>query len=368
MSPYSANHTIELGYFREQIEQDISFGIEILEADIVIIAYLVRLDKPVQWVVCAVAWLLLLIGTYFRYILYSFLFDSYKAKENKPIDKLILVITLVQHINILSFLIRLTLMFSNDGIVGAKWYCAISSLFFQFDLYYSYIGSLGISVFRILYIKYNGWLKYNFGENKLLYIILFGGLSLAAIFLAMLNVHDFTQIQFEYCLQASQLLVVEKWIDEYEQSRGNVTTLQITTTLTRIVLFSLVVMALAEITLYCVYFHHIYRHDNNERLKRLLEPAAIRKRNRQNAVTFFGQFCSFVLDFGLSIITILAAANFDVGRPFWVLFYISKIANFTAICIVEVLTSRSLRTRINFPFRRSIYKIYIKIKATKRNN
>ena len=50
------------------------------------------------------------------------------------------------------------------------------------------------------------------------------------------------------------------------------------------VLFSLAVMTIAEITLYCVYFHHIYRHDNNERIKRLLEPAVIRKRNRQNAM------------------------------------------------------------------------------------
>ena len=86
----------------------------------------------------------------------------------------------------------------------------------------------------------------------------------------------------------------------------------------------------------------MYKHDNNERLARLLKPAAIKKRNRQNAMTFFGQFCAFVFEFIGGILIFMAVyGGYGYGAV-----HILKDASFTAISVVEVLTSSTLRPRI----------------------
>jgi len=109
-------------------------------------------------------------------------------------------------------------------------------------------------------------------------------------------------------------------------------------------------MTLAEITTYCVYFHHIYLHDNSERIRRFLEPAVIRNRNKRNAITFFGQFCSFVFDIGINICLVIATAAFGNQNGLWTVFFIMKTACFTAMSMVEVLTSNNLRSRMRIPF------------------
>ena len=160
---------VKIGYYGEQTNNYLNFAIQFLEAESIITPKVLNLDKHIQWTVCGICWVLLFVGTYFRYLLYSFLFDSYKSKESKPIDTLILVISVVQHINIVLFVTRLTLILLNDtnlDQIGAQAFCIASGLIYQFDVCYSCIGSLGISLFRILYIKHDVWLKYGFGEKK----------------------------------------------------------------------------------------------------------------------------------------------------------------------------------------------------------
>ena len=84
------------------------------------------------------------------------------------------------------------------------------------------------------------------------------------------------------------------------------------------------------------------KHDNNERLRRLLEINVIKRRNRRNAITFFGQFCSFAFEFSFGI-AILCAVK---GHAPWIAVFILKALSFTSMSIVEVLTSSSLRPRI----------------------
>jgi len=359
--------TLELGYYRKGTANDLYFVIEILDAHSINRTPLLSLDKNIQWTIVGFCWLFLLIGTYFRYLLYSFLYGSYKAKDNKPIDKLILVLTLIQHISIVLVVIRITLLFSYEAklheTVG-EWYCTMNDVIYTFDLYYSYIGSLGLSLFRILYIKCNVWIKYRFGEKRFLYIILFGGLSLAAIFVTNYSIHDYSKIQGANCMAADRMLILGHFLEEYAQSQGNVTHFSDWLTRARIIVLILMAMTLVEITLYFVYFHHIYRNDNKETLKLALGPTVIRRRNRKNAITFFGQFCSFVFEFSITVFLIIAfafmgldssdSAQVTVSSPIVfirALFFSLRAASFTAISIVEVLTSSNLRSRIKIPFR-----------------
>ena len=50
----------------------------------------------------------------------------------------------------------------------------------------------------------------------------------------------------------------------------------------------ILLVTIIEICLYISFFQHMYKHDNCTRLARIIEPAIIHKRNKQNAISFFG--------------------------------------------------------------------------------
>ena len=351
---------ISIGYYGEETTNYLDFAIQIIDADNISTPKVLKVDKHIQWIACGICWAFLFVGTYFRYFLYSFLFGSYKSKEFKPIDTLILIISLVQHINIVLFVTKLTLLFSYDvnlDQISAQPFCTTVEIVFEFDLVYSCIGSLGISIFRILYIKHDEWLKYDFGENKYMYITLFVGLILATILVTSFHINPYSQMQRENCMTPPQMRRVIGWLEEYKESQGQDSTAPLWNFMATVVFLILIVMTLAEITTYCVYFHYIYRHDNSERLKRLLEPAVIRNRNKRNAITFFGQFCSFVFDITINICIVIMTVAFGDNymlEYYWRLFaviFVMKPASFTAMSMVEVLTSTNLRSRMKLPFK-----------------
>ena len=60
--------------------------------------------------------------------------------------------------------------------------------------------------------------------------------------------------------------------------------------------FSMLVMVVTEITIYIIFFHHMYKHDNGNILRRVyLNPASQDVEIKQTCDQFFGQFCSFIL-------------------------------------------------------------------------
>ena len=108
MTHDGVDENIAVGYYDEQSNTYLDFTIHILEADSATTPRIFQLDKHIQWIICGICWAFVIIGTYFRYLLYSFLFDSYKSKESKPIDTLIYIISLIKKINILILVTSLT--------------------------------------------------------------------------------------------------------------------------------------------------------------------------------------------------------------------------------------------------------------------
>ena len=114
----------------------------------------------------------------------------------------------------------------------------------------------------------------------------------------------------------------------------------------------LLILTSAEITIYIAFFHHIYKHDNNERLRLLLGPNTIKHRNRKNALTFFSQFCSFVLEVSFvtaCILTLWIGSSKNLG--YFLCTQLSKIT-LTGTAIIEVLASSNLRRKVFLPFGR----------------
>ena len=86
----------------------------------------------------------------------------------------------------------------------------------------------------------------------------------------------------------------------------------------------------------------MYQHDNDVRLQALLGSKVIRRRNQRNAITFFGQFCSFAFEIGLNMVMISAVE----GNASWDVVILFKMVAFTSMAIIEDLTNPSLRRRV----------------------
>ena len=109
----------------------------------------------------------------------------------------------------------------------------------------------------------------------------------------------------------------------------------------------MLLVTISELSIYIILFRFMYLHDNSERLRRLLEPTVIRQRNKTNAITFFGQFCSFLLEVSIWMVFIFAML---IGGKYSVSLLaavsILRTISFTCMTIIEVITSSSLRSRM----------------------
>ena len=136
-----------------------------------------------SWIMCGIAWLFILIASYFRYFLYSHLYCKYKNKQLTSIDILILISSIVQHLANVGRIAFFTVLLS-EGFSSEYWdwkletrglvFCGTFRIIMAFEYYYSGIGSLGIAIFRVMYVKFDTMVKVVIGETKLLKIILCG--------------------------------------------------------------------------------------------------------------------------------------------------------------------------------------------------
>ena len=305
-----------------------------------------------SWIICGVAWLFILIASLFRYILYSYLWRKYREKQLTSIDVLILVQSIIQHLANISRILFFTLLLSEDASTEywdwkmdgtGKLFCILFKIILAFEHYYSCIGSLGIAIFRIMYIQFDTLIKDLIGTTNLLKITLYGGLSLTGLFVSALFVSDYEHVLMEHCHMPANLYLL-RMLDEYEQVKGGSSIYEYfiypRIAIGGIMLF----MTMSEIVIYIIFFRFIYLHDNNEKLRALLEPQVIRNRNKTNAITFFGQFCSFLFEVSIWILFTLAMMVGKGSVLLLAVFAILRTISFTCMTIIEIVTSSSLRS------------------------
>ena len=315
---------------------------------------------PMMFSSVAVVWICWSIVFYFRYILYDYLLECYKLRELKPIDTLTFLAAFIEQLSTTMLIIYGTIMFitgtSLRYVFGGRWICSIFIYIIKFGRGYSFIGGLMISIYRILLITDCFGFKHVLGTKKLFKIILFIGFSVAISSLFLESYNDYQQLMRDTCqlIYRRPLMIL---LDEYEQSLGNPSIFAFWTSTVLAMSYSRVFMVELEIIIYAIFFYHMYKHDNSEMLRRLLDPNVTRNRNRTNAVTFFGQFCSFAIELSwtiLYIITIPLNNNLSNNpyKKIIVIRFILRLVSFTCIPIIEVLTSKTLRARI---YRFSLY-------------
>jgi hypothetical protein len=148
-------------------------------------------------------------------------------------------------------------------------------------------------------------------------------------------------------------------LDEYEQSRGNPSILSYWATTRMTIDVILMFMVVAEIIIYIIFFHHMYKNDNSQGLRKLLDPGMIHSRNKRNAITFFGQFCSFIFNFSLTLVFLLTAVIGIRSKGLVFARFFIKMVSFPAISILDVLTSTTLRSKV---FKFNLYDIIFCLK------
>ena len=139
-------------------------------------------------------------------------------------------------------------------------------------------------------------IKYFLGEKLLLCIILFGGLVVTALMVTVqFNFEDRLRIVTNLCRAPSAIEL--RTLTEYQISRG----IEFATTSPfKFAIITMVLsMTIAQILCYVAIASYIYNHDNSATTRRILSAGVIRERNRTNAITLFGQLCTFLLQMAM---------------------------------------------------------------------
>ena len=84
------------------------------------------------------------------------MFERYKNKETSVINSLLLVITIIQHLNVICIGIAVLMAATESPIEEQKqpYYFFVRQMV-MFENFYSPIGRFGLSIARTLYIRYD---------------------------------------------------------------------------------------------------------------------------------------------------------------------------------------------------------------------
>ena len=344
----------QIGIFNRQSYCDSDEAILILEGENLLRTPLLSLSITGKTLLAAITCSFVVIGSCFKAIVYKFIFKQYKSKSFKPINVMILVAAIIQHTQIILLVGEICIVYLTDSMTRQKFgefsfMCGAIRFLFQIGNCYSFPGGFGLSLFRILYIKRSNWVKYKVGENNLMKFILFGGLlvSTLPILLPLILGAGYSKLAFDQCLAAPGLQRIIGAIDDYSYSIGVQSMLENMGIVYQVTGSAMLVMSILEISIYITFFRIMYKQNNNEKLLILLGSDAIKKRNKQNATTFFGQFCTFLTEVAMSTLILFLSSELHLtrhdGTGVWELAIPLVCATFALTSMVEVMTSRSLR-------------------------
>ena len=365
MAAFVGNVTVALAEETGVILDDAAEQLLVLEAKNHMQPIAFNFRNPIVFSLFCITWTCVAIVFYFRYILYDYLLERFKLKELTPIDALIFLVAFIDHLSTTLIILYGTIMLitgkSLQLVFGGQWACSALIYIIKFGQSYAFVGGLMISIYRILLITDWRWPSHRFGKKTLFRIILLVGLAVALFSVLLESYNDYEHLIRDNCqlIPRKSIMII---LDEYEQSLGKPSIYSYWTSMKLAISYSKVCMVVLEIIIYAMFFIHMYKHDNNELLRRLLTPNVTRNRNRTNAITFFGQFCSFVIEFSwiiLYVITIPLDNKVGSLKEFIVIRFIVRLISFTCIPIIEVLTSKPLRNRL---YKFSLYDFIFGIK------
>ena len=204
------------------------------------------------------------------------------------------------------------------------------------------MGGLGISIYRILLIKENRLVKNKIGLKRLMCIILCCEFLVLGFLIGFTRLGPYWEPLRPDCMIVPYQRITDI-LDVHGQSHGAPSLLIFHQAMLSFTALLMLAMTITEIMIYVVFFHHMYKHDNNQRLRSLLGSDAIKQRNTQNALSFFSQFCSFVVESLLTMTLLAAIWLVEKEKLLFLIFFQFRKFTLTAMAVVDVITSRNLK-------------------------
>ena len=116
------NQNFPLEFSGYQNESGIGWLMYIQEAEEAVIPNVLRRSKTMQWTIVGMAWLFVIIGTYFRSVFYGYVIERYKSKEFTPINSLTLIVNINHHLGIIIVTSTTTIIvFNEDSLTSYAW-------------------------------------------------------------------------------------------------------------------------------------------------------------------------------------------------------------------------------------------------------
>ena len=215
-------------------------------------------------------------------------------------------------------------------------FCQITYIVGLYGLMYLSVGSFGITLYRMMYIKREHWIKNVIGEKRLLGVILTLGLFLCGMMVHLYNFETVNERPFLNTCFRSSSSDIQTMID-YELSLGaQILTTAVLRKSTNLVLIGLQVI---EFSIYVWFFYTRYKQDNGK-MKHLLTQENIKDRNIQNVTTFVGQFYGFLVEYVFLLVTLICThLGNDGSNHLQAYATVIKFADFGLLSAVEVYSS-----------------------------
>ena len=339
------NETISLGRIPSIGTETVECQLNLIKSENVVTPHFVSLSKKEQIMLHCFAWINAAVFTYFRLIVIKYLYKQFKMKEVTSVNILTMIIYLFQHLEVFWYITQQVMMLwvGNDySEIIPPWYCSLNSNILLFMYIYSVLGGLGVATYRIMLIKHQVLVKDIIGRKRLMFIILSFEFFISMCLIGSFHINDtFWDPVQPPCMYRVPGNVLE-FLDTYRQSIGHQSFLSYHN-MNRISLLTVnLALTLSEVIIYVIFFHHIYKQDNTETLKKLLGNEVINERNRKNVMSFMSLFFSFLVESFFLIILYLSSNSETKETLFKYPFFVRNIS-LTAIAAVEVATSNVLR-------------------------
>ena len=288
----------------------------------------------------------LVIGSYYKTIMYSYVCTTNRRNRDwmhRPINILIVTSAVIHHLTHLWAGIALGMILIMDISMAdavSENFCEMTYIVGVYGLMYLSVGSFGISLYRVIYIKCEHWINHVIGEKRLLGIILvlsllFCGMMVCLEYLETHNERVFLNVCYGSSSSDIQIMI------DYELSRGS--QLLTTTVIRKVTIIVLISLQVIELGIYVWFFHTRYKKDNGK-IKDLLTQENIKERNIQNVTTFVGQFYGFIVEYVFLIICLIWTYLKDDGFDHWKAYFtIMKFIDFGLLSAVEVYSSPILK-------------------------
>ena len=307
---------------------------------------LVNLPFRIKRIITVALVVSLIVGTYYKNIMYRCVFTTNSKNRgwmHRPINILIVTSAVVHHATHfwvgMVYAIMLMMDISMADAVSDR-FCQITYIVGLYGLMYLSVGSFGITLYRMMYIKREHWIKNIIGEKRLLGVILTLSLFLCGMMVHLYNFETVNERPFLNTCFRSSSSDIQTMID-YELSLGS----QIITTavLRKSTNIVLICIQLIELSIYIWFFHTRYKQDNGK-IKHLLTQENIKDRNIQNVTTFVGQFYGFVVEYAFLFISLTCTyLGNDGSNHLQAYVTVIKFADFGLLSAVEVYSSPVLR-------------------------